>query len=125
MASNAIRPIVEFLELDAVDSKREARRELFSEQYDERTYRYLQGAKEALKAAYGIYVFYDSRGGAIYAGKALKQNLWQDMNGAHNRNRGDLQTIRLVSHPIEKGLSQHRRRKQDESSYSVQFNYCR
>ena len=103
MSTTAIKPIVEFLELDKVASKREAKQELFSEQYDERTYRYLQGAKEALQKAYGIYVFYDSRGRAIYAGKAVKQSLWREMNGAYNRNRGDLQTIRLVSHPIEKG----------------------
>lgn len=99
----SIKPIIEFIELDAVDSKREAKRELFSEQYDDKTYRYLQGVKEALQASFGIYVFYDSRGRAIYAGKAVKQNLWREMNGAYNRNRGDLQTIRLVSHPWERG----------------------
>lgn len=103
MANNSIKPIVEFLEVDATYSRREVNRELFSEQYNEKTSKYLQGVKEALHSSYGIYLFYDSRGRAIYAGKAVKQSLWREMNSAYNRDRGDLQMIRLVSHPWERG----------------------
>lgn len=44
----------------------------------------------------GIYIFYDSRGKAIYAGKSQKssqQSLWKEINDAYNRDRNRGQTI--------------------------------
>lgn len=48
--------------------------------------------------AQGVYVFFDSRGYALYVGKAKKQNLWAEMKSAFNRDR-QTQRIRAVSHP--------------------------
>lgn len=46
----------------------------------------------------GLYIFYDTRGRALYAGKARKQSLWYELNLAYNRERG-VQNIFRVSHP--------------------------
>ena len=46
----------------------------------------------------GIYVFYDTRGKALYTGKT-KANLWGEMNLAFNRDRKG-QDIVLVKHPV-------------------------
>ena len=54
------------------------------------------------KAHHGVYVFFDSRGQVIYAGKARKQNLWKEMTNAFNRKRGDIQYIRRVKHPLRR-----------------------
>ena len=56
------------------------------------------GLKDALETAYGIYIFYDSRGHSIYVGKAREQTIWKEMNLAFNRQR-EVQTIALVHHP--------------------------
>ena len=41
----------------------------------------------------GIYIFYDSVGKAIYAGKTENQTLFDEMNNVLSRNRGDAQVI--------------------------------
>jgi hypothetical protein len=51
-----------------------------------------------LNAKSGLYVFYDSRGRALYAGQTKKQNIWKEMNLAFNRNRS-AQVMTLVRHP--------------------------
>jgi hypothetical protein len=95
-----VRPIVEFFPVDAVESKRGARWELFTDRYeDETTHRYSEGVKQELQRARGIYMFYDSRGRALYAGKAVEQSLWAEMNAVFNRSRDEVQRIKLVSHP--------------------------
>jgi hypothetical protein len=97
-----VRPIVEFFPLDPVESKRGARWELFGDYFDtdeEVPHRYYTGVKEELKEFCGIYIFYDSRGRALYAGKAQEQSLWDEMNSVYNRSRDEVQTIKLVSHP--------------------------
>jgi hypothetical protein len=43
--------------------------------------------------------FFDSRGQAIYVGKAEGQDLWKEVNLAFNRERGELQSIKRVRHP--------------------------
>lgn len=43
-------------------------------------------------------MFYDSRGEALYVGKAKEQNLWDEMKSAFNRDR-QTQKIRAVNHP--------------------------
>ena len=49
-------------------------------------------------AHHGIYIFYDSRGRALYAGKTRQRTLWQEINSAYNRDRS-VQQIRRVKHP--------------------------
>lgn len=94
-----IRPIVEFFPLDPVESKRGAKWELFAGEYEGATHRYYSGVKQDLQASSGIYVFYDSRGRALYAGKAVQQSLWAEMNNVYNRSRDEVQRIKIVSHP--------------------------
>jgi len=100
MAYN-VRPIVEFFELECAESKRGAKYELFSDLLDDEgsQHRYFQGIKEDLQGTRGIYLFYDSRGRALYAGKAVAQSLWAEMNSVYNRSRDEVQRIKLVSHP--------------------------
>jgi hypothetical protein len=54
---------------------------------------------QELKDHNGIYIFFDSRGRAIYAGKAVQQKLWSEIKSAFNRQRGEVQTIKRVAHP--------------------------
>jgi hypothetical protein len=51
-----------------------------------------------LAAKSGLYIFYDSRGRAIYAGQTKRQNIWKEMNLAFNRDRS-AQVMTLVRHP--------------------------
>jgi len=60
---------------------------------------YLQSLKDELDSHPGVYVFYDSRGRAIYIGKTRK-SLWKEMTNAFNRDRGGVQNIKLVNHPL-------------------------
>ena len=91
-----IQPIVEFYAIEKCLSKREASWQIFSGGRE--ALLYAQGLKAALEDSFGIYVFYDSRGQALYVGKAREQTLWKEMNLAFNRKR-DVQTIALVHHP--------------------------
>jgi hypothetical protein len=52
-----------------------------------------EGYLERLKKEKGIYIFYDSLGKAIYAGKTEDQTLFDEMNNVLFRNRGDAQVI--------------------------------
>lgn len=63
---------------------------------------YLSGLRQKLESTHGIYVFHDSRGRSIYAGKAHKLSLWAEMNNAFNRNRKEVQSIKRVSHPTNR-----------------------
>jgi len=62
---------------------------------------YRSGLKHELDHAKGVYIFFDSRGQAIYVGQA-KQNLWKEMNIAFNRKRESVQKIKRVKHPKRK-----------------------
>jgi DNA-binding XRE family transcriptional regulator len=98
-----IKPIVEFFEIDWTESRQGAKWEIFPSGKDsEKIYR---GLRETLDSAWGIYIFYDSRGQAIYVGKAKDQSLWKEMNLAYNRDRGELQTIKRVAHSYNKDFS--------------------
>lgn len=89
-----IYPIIEFMKLDPCDSKRGAQRLIFDAKIDGKESKYRVGIRTSLIASRGLYLFYDSRGRAIYAGKTNKQNLWKELNLAFNRDRGQLQKIR-------------------------------
>lgn len=91
-----IQPVVEFYCIERCLTKREASWQVFDPGPSATLY--AQGLKEALDDAYGIYVFYDSRGHSIYVGKAREQTIWKEMNLAFNRKR-EVQTIALVDHP--------------------------
>lgn len=97
-----IKPVVEFFEIDRTDSLHGAKQELFSVYVDEKEHPYRQGLKSALCKSFGVYLFYDSRGRALYAGKALKQSLWKEMHSAYNRQRGGVQNINRVKHPTKR-----------------------
>jgi DNA-binding XRE family transcriptional regulator len=92
----AIQPVVEFYGIERCLTKREANWQVFDAGSSATLY--AQGLKQALDDAYGIYIFYDSRGHSIYVGKAREQTIWKEMNLAFNRKR-EVQTIALVDHP--------------------------
>ncbi|MFY0582506.1 helix-turn-helix domain-containing protein [Cystobacter fuscus] len=91
-----IQPIVEFYRINKCPTRREAGWQVFDGGEDANLY--AQGLKAELQSSYGIYIFYDSRGHALYVGKAREQTIWKEMNLAFNRKR-DVQTIALVHHP--------------------------
>lgn len=91
-----IQPIVEFYKIDACETKHGAAWQILDTGSDSNTYR--KGLRDALEQANGVYIFYDSRGKALYAGKAKEQSLWKEMNLAFNRDR-ELQKISLTHHP--------------------------
>jgi DNA-binding transcriptional regulator YiaG len=94
----AIRPIVEFFPLDAVHSKRRANMDLFSTSSARKTHTYRVGLQNELKEHHGVYIFFDSRGRALYVGKAKQQSLWKEMTSAFNRSR-QVQRVKRVEHP--------------------------
>lgn len=91
-----LRPIAEFFPLDAIESAGGVRYELFPTGKGDNPL-HVQ-LREALSTARGIYIFYDTRGRAIYAGKAKQQTLWREMKSVFNRDR-DTQTVYRVRHP--------------------------
>jgi hypothetical protein len=100
--AQAINPIIEFFYIDPVESKQGTKWELFSVSetgIKAGAHPYLAGLKQRLTTCHGIYVFHDSRGRAIYSGKAHRQSLWTEMNLAFNRDRGVVQSIKRVVHP--------------------------
>ncbi len=90
-----VRPIAEYYPIEAAISQQGAKWELFNA--EESGNKRQEGLKEMLQESYGVYVFYDSRGSAIYVGKAKEQSLWNEMKSAFNRDR-KTQKLRLVSH---------------------------
>lgn len=93
---HTIKPIVEFFPIQATYTKRQAGYEIIGKSTSELN----KGLFEALSKDSGIYIFYDSRGQALYAGKAKAQSLWKEMNSAFNRDRA-VQTFKLVPHQTE------------------------
>lgn len=93
--SSAIRPIVEMYPIEVVSSKQDKKWELLSTGKDNPIQ---QALRKHLEESKGIYVFYDSQGCAIYAGKTERQNLWKEMTSAYNRERSNHQVL-FVDHP--------------------------
>jgi hypothetical protein len=96
--SHAIRPIVEFFPIYAVTTGRlEKQQAVFTT--GKEAGKHLIGLKRELEnAKSGLYIFYDSRGKALYAGQTQRQNIWKEMNLAFNRDRS-AQVLTLVRHP--------------------------
>lgn len=92
----AIRPVAEFYPIVRVPSRREAKWELFAT--DDNAPLPARGLRNALDNVRGVYVFYDTRGRALYVGKTEKLTLWKEMNSAFNRDRGRQELFR-VRHP--------------------------
>jgi len=90
-----IRPVVEFFRIFRCATQRGASWLVL----DASQSRYKEGLQKALDDSYGLYIFYDSRGKALYVGKAKEQTIWKEMNNAYNRKRGQVQSIKLVQHP--------------------------
>lgn len=99
----AIRPIVEFFPVYAEESDRDSDRlALFAERdEDGEKHPYFAGVKAALSEAQGVYIFYDSRGRALYAGRTTDQNLWVEITNAYNRDRRK-QEIWYIIHPLQR-----------------------
>jgi hypothetical protein len=113
MAEATVVPLVEFLPIDYHETS-SGRVEVFNELDDRgKAHPYLEGLKQRLNSRHGIYVFHDSRGRSIYAGKAQKLMLWTEINNAFNRDRREVQSIKRVSHPEKRvsyrGLEEKRR----------------
>lgn len=130
LVDNTVVPIVEFLHIDPVESKRGASWQIFwTVDADGNEHPYYAGLKDRLDERHGVYVFHDSRGRAIYAGKAQRQSLWSEMNKAFNRDRGEVQNIKRVSHPQRRveyrGLEEKKRQivKQDVALHHI-ASYC-
>lgn len=103
LQANAIRPLVEFFRIEKCRSRHRAKYEIFSVEDDNgEDHPYRGGLKNELARHYGVYIFFDSRGQAIYTGKARKQNLFREITAAFNRERGEVQKIRRVRHPSRK-----------------------
>jgi DNA-binding transcriptional regulator YiaG len=101
--ASSIRPLVEFFPISKAPSKQNAGFELFADRdLKQNKHPYLAGLKAELESHHGVYIFFDSRGQAIYSGKARKQKLWKELNLAFNRDRDSLQNIRRVKHPSRK-----------------------
>jgi hypothetical protein len=96
MQASAIRPLVEFFPIAKTPSKQGASWVLFAA---DGSHLYFEGLRKELDSSRGVYIFFDSRGQAIYTGKARKQSLWKEMNLAYNRERGEIQKIKRVNHP--------------------------
>jgi hypothetical protein len=100
--ATALKPLVEFFPIKKADSRGGAKFELFSTKDGHGQHPYLVGLREELSRMHGIYIFFDSRGQAIYAGKARRTYLWAEMTSAFNRDRDSVQTIKRVRHPVNR-----------------------
>lgn len=105
LKTNAIRPLVEFFRVEwRVSDLSEKRTFLGLTKEGGKRYPYLEGLRDELDSHHGVYIFFDSRGQAIYTGKARRQSLWKEMNLAFKRDRGSVQKIKRVKHPTRRKL---------------------
>ena len=104
----AIRPIVEFYPIVRVRPRQNGQWELFATDKDAPLS--ARDLRAALDNSRGVYVFYDTRGRALYAGKTKKRTLWNEMKSAFNRDRGRQELFRV----------RHSRRNQEFVSASGQ-----
>ena len=98
LRQSAIKPIVEFFPIEATYLGA-AEKSLVVFDIKNNPGKHRLGLYDALvKAKSGLYIFYDTRGKALYAGQTKKQNIWKEMNLAFNRPRST-QVMTLVKHP--------------------------
>ena len=102
LIEGSLVPLVEFFPISATPTDRGRYCLFLGKDVNGDAHPYQTGLRERLSNAHGIYVFHDSRGQAIYVGKAHRLTLWAEMNNAFNRNRGDVQNIKRVTHPTSK-----------------------
>lgn len=96
--AGAIRPIVEFFQVQKGPYGSGGKFRIFSGKDENGAdLPYLTGLRAELRENYGVYIFYDSRGRALYAGKARYQTLWDELHNAFNRSRS-VQNILRVKH---------------------------
>jgi len=97
---SVVRTVVEFFPTDAaLNSRGGVNMEIFDTKVNGSQHPYRCGLKTELQKSIGVYVFYDSRGRALYVGKAKDQSLWAEMKSTFNRPRGEVQKISKVDHP--------------------------
>ena len=96
--SEMIRPVVEFYPIKPVPSKDGAGKKFRLFPTGKNDTKYTDDLRDVLNSSHGIYIFYDTRGRAIYAGKAKELTLWREMNNVLNRERTS-QTVYRVKHP--------------------------
>jgi len=94
--STMIKPIVEFFPIEAKSVGKKGQYALFPTGSEGG--QHWNGLRTHLEESKGLYIFYDTRGKALYAGQTKRQNLWKEMNLAFNRDRST-QTMTLVKHP--------------------------
>lgn len=101
--AQAIRPLVEFFPIAKSPRRKNGHHDIFTDSDGKQEkHPYRDGLKTELKSHHGVYLFFDSRGQVIYAGKARKLFLWTEINNAFNRTRGQVQTIKRVKHPTRR-----------------------
>lgn len=115
LVNETVVPLVEFFQLNPAETSHGKTWQIFStKDGNGGSHPYLAGLRERLENTHGIYIFHDSRGRAIYAGKAQRLSLWAEMNNAFNRDRGEVQNIKRVTHPTNrieyKGPDEKKRR---------------
>lgn len=91
-----LRPIVEFFPIDWVSIGKIGKYAVIPT--GKEAGQHYNGLKAELEKSKGLYVFYDTRGKALYAGQTKRQNIWKEMNLAFNRDRS-AQMVTLVKHP--------------------------
>lgn len=99
----SIEPIIEYFPLEAAESRGVAVRIFATTDENGMEIPFYSGLKKTLEECYGVYMFYDSRGRAIYTGKAYKQSLWAEINNVYNRDRVRVQNIKLTDYPTKRG----------------------
>lgn len=96
LIENAVVPIIEFFPINnPSQTSGKGDWHIFSPKANP----HLSSLHKSLQNAHGIYIFHDSSGRAIYAGKAWRQRLWNEINVAFNKDRHDVQSIKRVQYP--------------------------
>lgn len=101
--TSSILFLVEFFPISKLEVGKAGKFEMFSVS-DPQRQSYMAGLRKELDRAKGVYVFYDSRGQAIYVGRTTQQTLWAEMTNAFNRER-DVQLIKRVDHPLKNKIA--------------------
>ena len=105
LQAGAIRPLVEFFPISKTLVRETSENlRVFSHIEKGQIHPYRKGLKDELSNHKGVYIFFDSRGQAIYAGRTSRQSLWKEINLVFNRDRDTVQKIKRVSHPNRKTI---------------------